>query len=407
MRMVLEAAQFSHQNIIVSPKAAVSSSISSGNRERSVLHRFPRSTSLKSFENLQSQHLGKRHTLRRASSASFDGSSLNHIMLGIEPEVPVWPERERVQQEMMWDNIERRANALDFPLSLRMIKKKQQIMKEGISQLGLDSDSGLACTYSFQKAFSSMVSIVLELQGKALQMRETVTSEDLNLLIDGVQRELHRSFAWLFQQVFSRTPTFMTEVMILLSDFCLLSVENGLIPSVAEEEEETEVLKETTIPTPLPDQIPGNVAEEASLIQQKQEEVVLKDSVSPPRVELEPEHYYEYLRTDLAYQMHLFEDPHNTLLLCNYAQFLQLVAHDYDRAEECYKRAIQIDPSDAMGLTLYANFLWVVRKDLMGAEERYVEAVATEPENPYHSSIYANFLWNTGGKDTCFPLDTP
>lgn len=75
------------------------------------------------------------------------------------------------------------------------------------------------------------------------------------------------------------------------------------------------------------------------------------------------------------------------------------------RAEECFKRAVQVEPPDAESMSLYANFLWKVRKDLWGAEEKYIQAMAAEPDNSYHASRYANFLWNTGGEETCFPLD--
>lgn len=65
-----------------------------------------------------------------------------------------------------------------------------------------------------------------------------------------------------------------------------------------------------------------------------------------------------------------------------------------------------VEPLDAQALTHYADFLWIVRKDLWNAEERYQQAMAAEPNSYYHASKYANFLWNTGGEETCFPLDS-
>jgi len=53
--------------------------------------------------------------------------------------------------------------------------------------------------------------------------------------------------------------------------------------------------------------------------------------VSPVMVRIEADDYAEYLRTELVYQTGLSQDPKNSLLLSNYAQFLYLVAHDYDR----------------------------------------------------------------------------
>lgn len=46
-----------------------------------------------------------------------------------------------------------------------------------------------------------------------------------------------------------------------------------------------------------------------------------------------------------------------------------------------------------------------MRKDLTAAEETYLEAIAADPGNALYASHYAHFLWNTGGEDTCYPLD--
>lgn len=127
--------------------------------------------------------------------------------------------------------------------------------------------------------------------------------------------------------------------------------------------------------------------------------------VSPVTVKPESDDYEDFFKTDLSYQMGLYQDPNNPLLLANYAQFLHLVAHDNDRAEECFKRAVLLEPLDAEGLSRYAEFLWMARNDLWGAEERFQQAMAAEPGNPYHASKYANFLWSTGGEETCFPLN--
>jgi Tfp pilus assembly protein PilF len=48
---------------------------------------------------------------------------------------------------------------------------------------------------------------------------------------------------------------------------------------------------------------------------------------------------------------------------------------------------------------------WKTRNDLAAAEETYQEAIAAEPSNGHHAAAYAHFLWNTGGEDTCYPLD--
>lgn len=58
----------------------------------------------------------------------------------------------------------------------------------------------------------------------------------------------------------------------------------------------------------------------------------MKRFVSPVRAEIEPDDdNEEYLYTELVYLSGLARDPHNPLLVANYAQFLYLVAGDYDR----------------------------------------------------------------------------
>ncbi|KAL4592703.1 hypothetical protein LXL04_005706 [Taraxacum kok-saghyz] len=114
-------------------------------------------------------------------------------------------------------------------------------------------------------------------------------------------------------------------------------------------------------------------------------------------------------RTELLYQMGLSEEPDNPLLLDNYAQFLYIVAQDYDRAEEYFKRASKVEPNDAEALSKYSNFLWEIRKDLWGAEQNLLEAIAIDPVNSFYTATYASFLWNTtsGDDDSFIPLDSP
>ena len=76
-----------------------------------------------------------------------------------------------------------------------------------------------------------------------------------------------------------------------------------------------------------------------------------------------------------------------------------------DRAEYYFKRAAKSVPADAEALSRYATFLWLSRKDLEAAEETYLEAIDADPGNTFHAANYAHFLWNTGGEDTCYPLD--
>ncbi|KAF2603848.1 hypothetical protein F2Q70_00028090 [Brassica cretica] len=131
-----------------------------------------------------------------------------------------------------------------------------------------------------------------------------------------------------------------------------------------------------------------------------------KRFVSPldARVE-EADEDIHYFRTELLYQTGLSQEPNNPLLLANYAQFLYIVSNDYDRAEEYFKRAVEVEPKDAEALSKYATFLWRARDDLWAAEETFLEAIDADPTNSFYAANYANFLWNTGGDETCFPLD--
>ncbi|KAL8236710.1 hypothetical protein R6Q59_017791 [Mikania micrantha] len=382
------------------------------------------------------------------------------------------------QGDMIPASIERKANSVDLPFSLRIIKKKKQ-WQDGIRE------AGESAYCSVKKAFSSMVFIIRELQSYTLQMRELLYYEDLQDILVRVQKEMNASFVWLFQQVFSQTPTLMVYVMILLANYSVQSMSNNIaiaatpvvttVESVTEHRSHTHTKfdsssvktfstnsggKTTSIggnnggggkfrpvasgtdgdgrfdgsvassssiwnPARTSEQsVSGQVSEEDELKSwdlivneaDRMQSVIgdggldhetMKRFVSPVTVKIEEEETSDYFRTELLYQTGLSQEPDNPLLLANYAQFLYLVARDYDRAEEYFKRASRIEPKDAEALNKYASFLWQVRKDLWAAEETYLEAISADPNNSFYAANYAHFLWNTGGEDTCFPLDSP
>ncbi|KAM3282030.1 hypothetical protein P3S67_027677 [Capsicum chacoense] len=333
--------------------------------------------------------------------------SLEPRMLGIKPEPPYWPEREAI----LWTNVEQKAKSFGLPLSLRMLKKKLQW--ESISFSDLKETN--SCT---SKAFNSLVFIIVELQTYALHMRESICNEDLEMIISKVKGEMYASFVWLFRKVFSRTPTLMMYVIILLANYSVYSTSHNV--AMACDHETT-----TTIEPILIDGGRHNLSDLSDQVLRNDEEIELWDSVenealnmrgvrdigldlevmltlvSPLSVKIEPDNNVDHDKTELVYQIALAHEPYNTLWLCNYAQFLKIIGQDYNRVEECFKRAEQVEPLDAEVLCQYANFLWTVRKDLWGAEERYQQALEAEPRNPYYTSTYANFLWNTGGEETC------
>ncbi|XP_073142246.1 uncharacterized protein [Henckelia pumila] len=404
-------------------------------------------------------------------------------------EVPEFLERD----EIIPANIERKANSVDIPLSLRMIKRRKQ-WQEGFVE------AGQTAYCSMKKAFSSMVFIIRELHSYSLQLRQHLLYEDLRGILARVQNEMHESFVWLFQQVFSHTPTLMVYVMILLANYSVYSVANNTAlasttqvkaytpttETVSVMEDKSRVdqkfdssairtlklsslngktasiggnnggggkqrpvasgtdgdgrfdesnyhlniipdgmssIKNPAMPSgeePVSREVSdveemnlwNSIVDEASKMQSLSGNEALDHEtmlrfVSPVDARIEGEDHAEFFRTELQYQTGLAQDPSNSLLLGNYAQFLYIVAQEFDRAEEYFKKATKVEPKDSEALNKYANFLWLVRKDLWAAEEMYLEAIAAEPGNSYYAANYAHFLWNTGGEDTCFPLDSP
>ncbi|KAG5002138.1 hypothetical protein JHK87_023210 [Glycine soja] len=151
-------------------------------------------------------------------SEDFQEISLSSLNFAEEFEPP---------EEIFPANIERKANSVELPFSLRIIKKKLQ-WKEGFRE------AGESAYCSVKKAFSSMVFIIRELHSFTMQMREFLFYEDLQGILERVQNEMHASFVWLFQQVFSHTPTLMVYVMILLANFTVHSMgNNAAIAAVA------------------------------------------------------------------------------------------------------------------------------------------------------------------------------
>ncbi|XP_047045780.1 uncharacterized protein LOC124650279 [Lolium rigidum] len=132
---------------------------------------------------------------------------------------------------------------------------------------------------------------------------------------------------------------------------------------------------------------------------------VLGSLVAPVVVEVEAGDVAEYARTEQWYELAVAEEPGNSLILANFAQFLYLTRNDHKRAEHYFERAVRAEPADAEALSRYATFLWKARDDVAVAEETYQEAIAADPGNAHYAAAYAHFLWNTGGDETCYPLD--
>ncbi|BAT81135.1 hypothetical protein LR48_Vigan07g062900 [Vigna angularis] len=363
----------------------------------------------------------------RGSSEEFrtmEPEVLEPSLLGIQPEPPSWPERD----EILRLSFERKVNSVEIPLSIRMIKKKLQL-EEGFKEAGELTE---LTNCSMKKAFSSMMFIMHELQNQALQTRETLCGEDLESVMAKLGREMDASFIWLFQQVFWKTPTLVVDMMVLLANFLVFSMNEdtvkAIIPSMTTEavsltnnESKVQRLLDGTdddqgehVKQELSEEeemLWNSLQEEAAILQKELRGEVLdhetrEQFVAPVSVELEGDHYEEYIKTELYYKMHLLRTPHCSLLLSNYAHFLFVVLHDIDRAEEYYKRSVLVETPEAEAFIRYADFLLMIRKDVWAAELRYLQALEADPGNSYYLSKYANFLWNTGGQDTnSFPIE--
>ncbi|KAK1297985.1 hypothetical protein QJS10_CPB14g00850 [Acorus calamus] len=317
-----------------------------------------------------------------------------------------------------------------------------------------------------------MVFIIRELQSYTLQMRKVLSHQDMREILVRVQKEMHASFVWLFERIFSPTPTLMLYLMLLLANFTVYSMGYDVaiaaaaastspppqvesIDSVELQQQQSPMnfdapsIKSTTGRTAS---IGGNgdgggkarpiagatddgghrgvslhraIAPDGPSVAEDEEKTIwesmveeaeamarvgldhetMRGFVLPFTVAIEADDRISYFKTELTYLQAIEQEPNNSMVLSNYAQFLYLVVNDHDRAEEYFKRAAKVEPADAEALCRYASFLWMARNDLSAAEETYLEAIAAEPSNTAYAAGYAHFLWNTGGEDTCFPLD--
>ncbi|CAM6127695.1 unnamed protein product [Calypogeia fissa] len=124
------------------------------------------------------------------------------------------------------------AKCVSIPDSLRNLRKRnsgQAARGEGVC--------------SIKKAFNSMVFMIRALQSYTFELRQNIVSDaNVQHLVSMVHREMHSSFVWLFQQVFSCTPTLMVSVMILLANFTVYSLGNNVSMGAVIAHEPTELV---------------------------------------------------------------------------------------------------------------------------------------------------------------------
>lgn len=95
------------------------------------------------------------------------------------------------------------------------------------------------------------------------------------------------------------------------------------------------------------------------------------------------------------YMRMIKENPHNPVLLRNYAQFLSQSKGDLLGAEEYYSRAILADPTDGETISQYAMLIWQLHRDKYKASSYFKRAVQASPEDSDVLAAYARFLWQT------------
>ncbi|CAA7398939.1 unnamed protein product [Spirodela intermedia] len=93
------------------------------------------------------------------------------------------------------------------------------------------------------------------------------------------------------------------------------------------------------------------------------------------------------------YKKMVEEDPGNSLLLRNYAQFLYKSKGDLQRAEEYYSRAMLAEPGDGEVLSQYAKLMWELHHDRERASGYFEQAVQAAPQDSHVLASYAGFLW--------------
>lgn len=348
---------------------------------------------------------------------------------------PPWEEDEIIQA-----SIERKANSVDLPLSLRIIKRKLQ-WQDGFRE------AGESAYCSVKKAFSSMVFIIRELQSFTLQMREILYYEDLQGILVRVQKEMHASFVWLFQQVFSHTPTLMVYVMILLANFtvysmaCNTSLAATPPPAAAYHESASMVevhdqrshkfdsssIKSFSVLSSSSGKttsIGGNnggggkirpvgsgTDGDGGFDRMDHFRTIVPDGASQlssfgttreaesvsGEVDKEEVNLWNSI-VDEASQMQMTDESldHETMKRFVSPVTAKIEADDYAdyfRTELLYQTGLAQESNNPLLLANYAQFLYIVAHDYDRAEEYFKRAIAVEPPDAESFSKYASFLW--------------
>ncbi|XP_074568139.1 uncharacterized protein LOC141824710 [Curcuma longa] len=362
-----------------------------------------------------------------SSSLRKQESSTEPPWVPVRPEPPNWPD------QIVPASVEKNANSVEIPLSLRIIKRKKR-WEDGWWL----REAGESAYCSVKRAFSSMVFMIRELQSYTFQMREELLREDLQGILARVQQEMNSSFVWLFQQIFSCTPTLMVSVMLLLANFTVYSMGHLDASAMAAPNPPTQLetvavehrrqihgdhssIRTTSIGrtasvggnggggktrpvvgatgdgrsgeesvaynTIFPDAIstaPGTVTTEEGAMAAEQEEARVWKGILD-----EVSGIQKSTRGDA-----LMDEETLRQLVSPVTVDLEADDYvDYLRTEITYQKALSQDPENALLLANFAQFLYLVLQDHDRAEFYFKKAVASKPADGEAWSRYASFLW--------------
>ncbi|PKA63115.1 hypothetical protein AXF42_Ash007911 [Apostasia shenzhenica] len=344
-----------------------------------------------------------------------------------------WPNCEGFMPE----SLERLAGSVNLPLSLRILKKKKK-KRWDAAEL---TDSAYS---SFKKAFSSMVFIVRELQSHTIRMREALFFLD-TLQIQGiltrVHGELHASFVWLFQRIFSATPTLMVYLMLLLANFTVYSIASGSVTAVEAYQPLQSVVSSVTESFQTNRRIPSHRFDSSSIktfsvsrsatvggsgtgggggqaptiagasddgrsdrssSSLRRDSSIYPDAPSTTATEEDDDPAITWKRMLETVETMKANDRHEALMDPDtLRRFVSPVTANtmsedlsvYSATELSYRRALAEDPQNPLLLTNFAQFLYLVLQDHDRAEEYFKKAARAEPADAESLNRYANFLW--------------
>ncbi|KAG6411931.1 hypothetical protein SASPL_124585 [Salvia splendens] len=297
---------------------------------------------------------------------------------------------------------------------------------------------------SIKKSFSSMVFIIRELHSYTLQMRYFLHYEDMQGIVAKVQREMHASFVWLFQKVFSTTPTLMVYVMILLANYSVFSMSSNaaiasapppMCVSTTEElsvsvvEEKGQKFDASIVKTLKLSSSTGKAAsvggssgggggkfpsvasgtegdgrfDESNYYSTVAPDGSVSSFVNPSRTSgeesvssVEEEATLWDSLVEEASKMgneDLDQETKKGFVSPVDARIEADDDSEYLRMVLLYQTELAQEPSNPLLLANYAQFLYLVVRDLDRAEDYFKRATEVEPKDAEALNKYANFLW--------------